>query len=76
MYIVPGLAWQAFLKTASEYCEHDIKCKDCELYTDEFKLELLTDIKMLMMFEKGIRGGTNQAVKQHAKANKKYTVDL
>ena len=31
---------------------------------------------MLLMFEKGIRGGINQVVKHHAKANNKYTVDL
>ena len=36
------------------------------------KLELLTDPDMLLMFEKGIQGGSTQAVHQYAKANDKY----
>ena len=67
-YTAPGLAWQALLKTACEYCEHEKRRKECEICPDE----LLTSLDMLLMVEKDIRGGITQAVKRYARANNKY----
>ena len=45
------------------------------LKNTEVKLELLTDIGILLMVEKGIRRGICHTNYQHAKANKKYMKD-
>ena len=39
------------------------------------KVDLLTDIDMLLMVGKGIRGGICHSIYQYAKANKKYIKD-
>ena len=40
----------------------------------EVKLELISDIDMLLMIEKGIRGRICQSIFRHAKANNKYII--
>ena len=42
---------------------------------NEVTLELLTDIDMLLMVKKGIRGGICHAIHRYAKANNKYMKD-
>ena len=44
--------------------------------TTEVELELLKNIDMLLMVEKGIRGGICHDIHQHAKANNKYMKSL
>ena len=41
----------------------------------DVELELLTDVDMLLMVQKGIKGGMCHAIHHYAKANKKYMKD-
>ena len=50
---------------------HGLAWQAC-LKRDRSKLELLTDIDMLLMTEKGIRGGIVYAIHRYAKTNNKY----
>ena len=45
---------------------------DAMLKKTEVKLDLLTNLDMLLMFEKGIRGGVSMISRRHGKANNKY----
>ena len=62
-YTTPGLAWQALLKTATMYCEHEERRKECELCPDEFRLELLTNLDMMLMVAKAFGVGLPRQLK-------------
>ena len=68
-------------------CQKNYELDPCHYYTapgiawdaclklTKQELELLTDYDMLMMFEKGIRGGMTHISKRYAEANNKYMKD-
>ena len=68
-------------------CLKHYKCDPCHYYTapglawdaslkeTNQNLELLKDYDMLMMFERGIRGGITHISKRYAEANNKYMKD-
>ena len=55
----------------SFYSAPGLSCQ-VALKKTKVKLDLLTDIGILLMVEKGIRGGVCHSIFQYAKANKKY----
>ena len=59
------------LDPAHFYTSPGLAWKAC-LKCTGIKLELLTDPDMLLMFERGIRGGITQAVRKYALANNKH----
>ena len=64
-----------FLDPAHFYTAPRLAWKAC-LKKTGVRLELLMDPDMLLMFERGIRGGITQAVHRYASANNKYMGDL
>ena len=67
--MTPG--WLLILSVERESFKH--KCKS--LKKTKVKWDLLTDIDMFLMVEKGIRGGICHAISWYAKANNKYMKD-
>ena len=45
------------------------------LKVSKVQIELFTDIDMVLMTEKGIRGGLTQVIRKHGIANNKYLPD-
>ena len=62
------------LDPAHFYTSPGLAWKACLKHTG-IKLEHLTDPDMLLMFERGIRGGITQVVRKYASANNKYMRD-
>ena len=62
------------LDPAHFYTAPGLAWKACLKFTG-VKLELLKDMDVLLMFERGIRGGITQSVHRHAVANNKYMED-
>ena len=76
--------FEDFRDTCLEHCSLDpahfymapgLAWKAC-LKKTRVRLELQTDPDLLLMFERGIRGGITQAVHHYASANNKYMRDL
>ena len=81
--ILPANVFEAFRNTFLEHYKLDpahfyttfgFAWKAC-LRKTRVRLELLTDPDMLLMFERGIKGGMTQAVHRYTSANNKYMGD-
>ena len=83
MWLLLANVYEAFRDTCLKHYELDpahfytspgLAWKACLKHTG-IKLELLTNPDMLLMFERGIRGGITQSVHKYASANDKYMGD-
>ena len=75
-----------FLRISEKTCLNYYELDPCHYYTapglawdaclklTKQVLQLLTDYDMLMMFEKGIRGGISHISKRYREANNKYKI--
>ena len=59
----------------AKFCSAPGLAWQAALKKTKVKLDLLTDIDMLLMVEKGIRGGICHSIYRYAKANNKYMKD-
>ena len=66
---------QYMLDPAHFYTSPGLAWQAAALKITGVSLELLTDMDMLLMFERGIRGGIVQSYHRYAKANNKYMGD-
>ena len=79
--------WLMFLKTSEKCVIQNLSFRSCNflsapglawqaaLKKTEVKWELLTDIDVLLMVEKGIKGGICHTIHRYTKANNKYMKD-
>ena len=75
--------FENFRKMCLEICELDnakflsapVLAWQAALKMTEVELELLADIDILLMFEKGLRGGIYHSFNRYAKVNNKYMKD-
>ena len=56
----------------SVFCSTPSLAFEAMLMITKAKIELFTDINMVLMTKKGMHGGLTQVVKKHAIANNKY----
>ena len=81
-------SWLTSLKTLRDICIKNYKLDPAHYYTapglaldaalkiTEVELELLSNIDMLLMVEKGIRGGVSMISNRYGKANNEYMGDM
>ena len=61
-----------FLKVSGLYVSTPSLALEAMLKITNVKIEIFTDINMVLMTEKGIRGGLTQVIRKYGIANNKY----